>query len=208
MDDEIRWREKTEWQNIWWEQANDIKVERIALLGDSVTRGFRKNLNERMKGKYVVDLCASSSQITDPLLWKEYKFFLDCGEWNYNKIILQAGGQHGHVRECSKNENYLKLFKSSYRELIEKILEYCPDILIVSFTPCVERENLVKWDDEKNKEIEKRNQITEEIANDFNIPYINIWGQLLDAKYEFKDSIHMREDGNNFIAEYLSKFLL
>lgn len=37
MNNNIIWREKIEWQNIWWENANDLTKERIALLGDSVT---------------------------------------------------------------------------------------------------------------------------------------------------------------------------
>lgn len=65
MNDEMQWREDIEWQNIWWEQANNMEVKRIALLGDSVTRGFRSKLNEKMRGGLFVDLCASSSQITD-----------------------------------------------------------------------------------------------------------------------------------------------
>lgn len=50
MNDEMQWREDIEWQNIWWEQANNMEVKRIALLGDSVTRGFRSKLNEKMRG--------------------------------------------------------------------------------------------------------------------------------------------------------------
>lgn len=207
MDDKVKWREEIEWQNIWWERANDTDVNRIALFGDSVTRAYRSRLNERLAGKYVVDICASSSQITDPLLWKEFKFFLDCSEWSYKKIVLQAGGQHGHARRCCVDETYRKEFKDGYRRLVERICSYCRDILVVSFTPCVERDNLVKWDDECNEELEERNQITNEIAEEFHIPYIDIWTPLKNAKYEFKDCVHMGEDGNHFIVEYLSGIL-
>ena len=75
---DIEQRETIEWSNTWWEKANDVKQKRIALLGDSVTRGFRSKLNNRLEGRYVVDICASSSQITDLLLWKQYKFFFEC----------------------------------------------------------------------------------------------------------------------------------
>lgn len=92
MDNEMRWRENIEWQNMWWESARNVKVKRIALLGDSVTRAYRSRLNKNLEGKYVVDICASSSQITDSLLWKEYRFFFECNEWNYSRIIMQGGG--------------------------------------------------------------------------------------------------------------------
>ena len=88
--EDLMWRERIEWSNIWWETANDVQQKRIALLGDSVTRGFRSKLNSRLKGRYVVDICASSSQITDSLLWKEYKFFFDCSEWQYSMFFLKT----------------------------------------------------------------------------------------------------------------------
>lgn len=208
MDDEIRWREEIEWQNIWWEQANNLSVKRIALLGDSVTRGFRSKLNERLGGKYVVDICASSSQITDPLLWKEFKFFLDCSEWKYSKIVIHAGGQHGHTRRCCEEEVYLKTFRSSYTELLKEISSYCPNIFIASYTPCVEKKNLAEWDDYRNEELRKRNQIIREVGNEFRLPYIDIWSPLMKTKFEYTDYIHMKSDGNDFISGYLSKYLV
>lgn len=208
MDNEIKWREKIEWQNIWWEKPSDIRIKRIALLGDSVTRKFRSKLNELLEGKYVVDICASSSQITDTLLWEEYKFFLDHCEWSYSKIMLHAGGQHGHSRQCCSDKEYLRLFKDSYKKLVSGLFSYCKDILIVSFTPCVDKSDLAKWDDERNKEIDKRNQIIREVAEEFDIPYIDIWTTLINAKYEFDDPIHMKTDGNNFIAEFIQTFVI
>ncbi len=34
MDNEMRRRENIEWQNMWWESERDVKIKRIALLGD------------------------------------------------------------------------------------------------------------------------------------------------------------------------------
>ena len=209
MNDALQWRENIEWQNIWWEQADNTKVKRIALLGDSVTRGYRSRLNEIATGRgYVVDICASSSQVTDPLLWREFLFFLDSCEWKYDKIVLQTGGQHGHSRRCCDNREYCRTFTSSYRALIKKILSYCPAILIVSSTPCVETDNLTEWNDDRNEELEKRNEICRQTADEFHLLYIDIWTSLIERKYEYNDYIHMKKDGNEFIAKLLSDYLL
>lgn len=208
MKDEMQWRESIEWQNIWWERANDISIKRIALLGDSVTRAYRSKLNERLEGKYVVDLCASSSQITDSLLWREYKFFLDCSEWKYDKIVLQTGGQHGHTRRCCDSKEVSLAFESKYKELVEKMISYCSDILIVSSTPCVEEDELTKWNDYRNEELRKRNLISKQVADWFHFPYVDVWTPLIKAGYEYNDYIHMKADGNNFIAGYLSEILM
>lgn len=207
MDSELRRREGIEWQNIWWEQASNPDISRIALLGDSVTRGYRSKLNKRLEGRCAVDLCASSSQITDSLLWREYQFFLDCSEWNYSRIILHTGGQHGHEIRCCEDEAYFKEFRNRYAKLIGNIIPYCPDILIVSSTPCREKGNLAKWDSYRNEEIEKRNQIAKETADEYGLPYIDIWTRAMEADYEYKDYIHVNEEGNESIAEYLYQLL-
>lgn len=141
-------------------------------------------------------------------MWKEYRFFLECSEWEYSKIILQAGGQHGHMRRCCDSKDYSILFKKSYSELIQKIIPYCSDILILSSTPCVEQEELTKWSDYRNEELTKRNEITKEVAEEFQLAYIDIWDPLIAAGYEYNDYIHMKTDGNEFIAEYLKKYLV
>lgn len=206
MDNEMMWRENIEWQNMWWESARDVKIKRIALLGDSVTRAYRSRLNKKLEGKYVVDICASSSQIIDSLLWKEYRFFFECNEWNYSKIIMQGGGQHGHARKCCSDEQYSAIFKNGYRELVSNIISYCKDILVVSYTPCKE-DSLSKWDNEKNRELEKRNQMAREVAEEFNLPYIDLWTELIHARYEFEDPVHVKSEGNDFIAAYLCKYI-
>lgn len=109
--EEIEWRERIEWSNIWWEKANDASQKRIALLGDSVTREFRNKLNARLTGRYVVDICASSSQITDSLLWKEYKFFLIAVSGNITRFSYIPEGSTGmkdSAVQIRNTVNYLK----------------------------------------------------------------------------------------------------
>lgn len=204
---DLEYRERIEWSNIWWEKANDANQKRIALLGDSVTRGFRGKLNRRLEGRYVVDICASSSQITDSLLWKEYKFFFDCSEWRYNKVFLHTGGQHGHERQCCADEEYRFCFKKSYMKIVDLVSAYCSDITIVSFTPTVEKDDLTKLDEIINRELVARDQIISEIADELSIPYIDIWNPLLKADYEHSDYIHYKEEANEFIADYLLPFI-
>ena len=155
----------------------------------------------------MVDICASSSQVTDPILEKEYKFFFDCSEWKYNKVMIQTGGQHGHNRKCLDDKEYCDLFENSYIQLVEMIKVYCSIVEIISFTPCVEKNNLSKWDTNRNKELEKRNQIVKKISDKLELIYIDIWTPLIEEKYKYQDYIHMTDEGNRFIAEYLSNFL-
>lgn len=76
----------------------------------------------------------------------------------------------------------------------------------MSYTPCKE-DSLSKWDNEKNRELEKRNQMAREVAEEFNLPYIDLWTELIHARYEFEDPVHVKSEGNDFIAAYLCKYI-
>lgn len=120
--------------------------------------------------------------------------------------LLCKGGQHGHARQCCSDEEYAEIFKNGYRKLVQNVSSYCKDILIVAYTPCKE-DNLLKWDNDKNRELEKRNQIAREVAEEFNLPYIDLWSELINARYEFEDPVHVKSEGNDFIAAYLCKYI-
>ena len=198
---DIEQRETIEWSNTWWEKANDVKQKRIALLGDSVTRGFRSKLNNRLEGRYVVDICASSSQITDLLLWKQYKFFFECSELKYSQVFLHAGGHHGHDIQRCLDEEYSDFFRMSYKKILDLVCENCSDIAVLSYTPSVKKGNLSEWDTLRNKELEARNKIVYDIAKEYGIPYIDIWNPFLTGNFVYRDFIHFGDDGNEFIAE-------
>lgn len=59
------YRESVEWGNYWWDNANEIRNDRILLIGDSTSREYRSTLAEYM-GK-PVDFIGSSSTVTDEL---------------------------------------------------------------------------------------------------------------------------------------------
>lgn len=198
---DIEQRETVEWQNIWWEKANDVTKKRIALLGDSVTRGFRSKLNRNLQGRYVVDICASSSQITDSLLQKEYRFFFECNELKYSQVFLHAGGHHGHEIQSCLDEEYRDFFRICYQKIMDLVCENCSNIAIISYTPSVKKENLLEWDTIRNKELDARNKIVQEIAKEYDVPYIDIWNPFLLGNYIYKDFIHFEDDGNEFIAD-------
>lgn len=99
---EVICREGIEWGNTWFEKANRVDINRIAMLGDSVTRGIRGRLNELcMQKEIVVDLCASSSQVTDSMSEKQIRYFFEISEYKYQAVILQWGGGSMAFLECA-----------------------------------------------------------------------------------------------------------
>lgn len=196
------YREKEEWVNYWWESPTDRNKKRIALIGDSVSRGYRKCLNEMINSEYVLDFCGSSCHIGDTLLRKEIQFFLNADDYIYEKIIVNIGGQHGHHMACRESTEDRELFKQSYIELIEYLFKYCQDVLLVSFTPNIPNE------DTRNKEILERNDVLKEIADKYSLKYIEIYALLKAGNYEYTDRIHFVKEAYVDVAKVLAEHIL
>ncbi|MBO5057627.1 MAG: SGNH/GDSL hydrolase family protein [Lachnospiraceae bacterium] len=197
-------REGIEWGNTWFEKANRADMKRFAMLGDSVTRGIRGRLNELcMQNEIAVDLCASSSQVTDSMSEKQIRFFFEVSEYKYQSVILQWGGQHGFFRRCSDDEEYRKIFKSGYENLVRVISEYCSNIYFLSATPTVLKEDLITPDEKRNIEIAERNRIVEEVCREYSGKYIDIYSGLTEKSVVHTDYIHFDRAANEGIAQLI-----
>lgn len=205
MQNEILYRESIEWSNAWWEQANDLSCKRILMVGDSVTRGIRPRLHEIVTPEYVVDLFASSFQITDSLLEKEINFHFSVREYLCDKVIIQQGGQHGFDRRCSDDKEYYKSFKNHYLKLISRIEEFCDKIIFLSATATVMKEDLTHLDEERNEEIIVRNEIVQEVADMRRGEYIDIYNMTKTCRHV--DEIHMDQECYQKIARRIVEAL-
>ena len=135
-------RERIEWSNFWWEEANK-ECKRILLVGDSVTRGYRSLLNIFFEEyDYAVDLCAFSASITNTLTEKMLKCFFSISEYSYELVGIQLGGQHGFRKLCCTDSEQRERFKQAYLKYVLEIKSKCRKVFLVSYTPTVLKENL------------------------------------------------------------------
>lgn len=193
-------REQIEWGNYWWENANQ-KCKRVLLVGDSVTRGYRSALNRILEEYgYAVDLCAMSATVTDELLGKLLNAFFGVEEYTYEYICLQIGGQHGFGKLCCQSDTERGNFKAAYRKIVLELKERCDKFLIISSTPTVLKEDLEKYNAERNREILCRNEIQKEVALEIECPYVDLWETVLNKGCTHTDYIHFDKEGNQYIA--------
>ena len=61
-------REAIEWCNIWIPDANETKLPRVLLIGDSITGGYGPKVADALKGKASVARLTTSKSIGDPAL--------------------------------------------------------------------------------------------------------------------------------------------
>src|SRR3954469_14911554 len=64
-------RESIEWCDIWISHANETKLPRVLLIGDSIARDYYPEVEKRLAGKAFVARLATSRFVADPVLLKE-----------------------------------------------------------------------------------------------------------------------------------------
>ncbi len=82
-------RENTEWINARWYNANDNKLPRVLLIGDSICNGYHTNVRDELAGTAYVTMYATSKCVTDRSYLKELKYILE--EYDYAVIHFNNG---------------------------------------------------------------------------------------------------------------------
>lgn len=84
-------REGTEWSTVYWYNANDEKLPRVLLIGDSIVRGYEGAVRNELAGTAYVGFWATSKSVTDLYYLKELGPILEAYDY---KIIHFNNGLH------------------------------------------------------------------------------------------------------------------
>jgi lysophospholipase L1-like esterase len=106
-------RENIEWCDLWITHANETRLPRVLLLGDSIARGYDPEVEKRLAGVAYVNRLATSAFITDPMLLTEIALVLDSTRFD---VIHFNNGMHGWQHS---EEEYRQGF-SAFLEVIRK----------------------------------------------------------------------------------------
>ncbi|HNX33094.1 MAG TPA: SGNH/GDSL hydrolase family protein [Kiritimatiellia bacterium] len=82
-------REATEWIVSYAYNANDAKLPRVLLIGDSICNGYSKDVCEELAGTAYVTFFATSKCVCDKSYLRSLAFFLD--EYDYAVIHFNNG---------------------------------------------------------------------------------------------------------------------
>src|ERR1019366_2255198 len=89
--------EKYEWSDIWWDCADDSVMDRVLLIGDSISVGYTRPVIDLLKDRVHVDRLANSRGINDPALIHEITYVL--GEFRYKAIHFNNGLHGFHITD-------------------------------------------------------------------------------------------------------------
>ena len=226
----IKYREKVEWVNYWYSNSlyNENHLQkRILMIGDSLSRQYRTNLEE-ITG-IPVDFIGVSSLVFDELFLKSIENFFELNPRKYLLINIQIG-VHGIVELTAKEEKkeFYKLYKEQYKKIIDFLRDKTGKIVLSNSTEVIKapsKDNTNKYiftlwkhfhfkrsevvDQLYEKELNVRNKIVKDLAIECNVELNDLNEVMKSERKKFKhiDSIHYEKKSKKYFAKKLSEFL-
>jgi lysophospholipase L1-like esterase len=192
---EVR-RENIEWLDVWLPNSNDHDLPRVLLIGDSITRGYGKQVEANLKeGAYVGRLTTSKS-LGDPALLDEVAVVLRQIKFD---VIHFNNGLHGHAYT---EEEYAAAFP----DLIATLRRYAPGAkLMWASTTDVRVRNHLEQVDPQTARVLRRNELAAAIAKREKIPVDHLFAAIKNhPEYHAQDGVHFNEKGSEILARQVA----
>ena len=187
-------RETSEWSEIWWDCANDPKLPRVLLIGDSISCGYSGVVTTLLAGKYHVDRLGTSRAINDPVLIAETKMMLADNKY---VAIHFNNGLHGFHLDGPTYGKYLR----DYVALLKK-LGGGAKLIWGASTPIIRNDDVNTLSDANAKVIE-RNAVALPIMQEDGIPVDDLY-QAVVGKGELRnvgDGYHYNGAGYDVLGK-------
>ena len=191
--------ETYEWDNVWWEHADDDSKPRALMIGDSISCGYRRQVNSILAGRAYVDGFGTSKAVDNPYLIPAVEMFIQ--QMQRCDIILFNNGLHGwHLSD----QEYAEAYRTAVIELKEKYPAVSFGLILT--TP-VRIPGQSQFDD-RNEGVLRRNAAIQKIAGEFNLPFLNFYSAVSDyPELWSNDGVHLTEQGYAVLAQKCADFL-
>jgi len=199
MDDPVV-REKYEWSNIWWDCANDPKLPRVLLIGDSISCGYSGVVTKLLAGKAHVDRLGTSRSINDPVLVKETTMMLQ--EYDYAAVHFN-NGLHGFHLEG-------EAYAAALGRYVKLLKDLAPDTPLVwaASTP-ITKSGDVNTLAPNNEKVTERNALAAEVMKKHKIPTNDLY-QAVVGKPDLRstDGYHYNKAGYDVLGKAVADAVL
>jgi hypothetical protein len=184
-----RMREPTEWIVSYWYNADDYKLPRILLIGDSICNGYQPFVRDKLAGKAYVSFYASSKCVTDCSYLRELSYIL--GEYEYS-IIHYNNGLHSLDSDRQAWERGLRTALGLIRE------RSWAKLIWTSSTPSRK--------EELTAQVMELNAIAAHVMDELSIPIDDLFTLMnpLDRKEFWTDDYHYAEAGRKLQAHQVA----
>lgn len=193
-------RENIEWLDVWVPENNTPSLPRVLLVGDSITRGYYREVDQKLKGKAAVSRLATSKSLGDPGLMAEVRLVL--GQTKFD-VIHFNNGLHGWGYT---EDEYAKALP----ELIALLREGAPGAKLIwaTTTPVRTADKLDEVSD-RTARVKARNRIAAARMTDEKIPTDDLF-TLVEQHPEWysRDGVHFNAKGITALGEQVTKHVL
>jgi lysophospholipase L1-like esterase len=190
-------RENIEWLDVWLPNTNDHDLPRVLLIGDSITRGYGKQVEADLKGKAYVGRMATSKSLGDPALLDEVALVLK--EQTFD-VIHFNNGMHG-------NGYTEEEYAAALPALVALLHHAAPSAkLIWASTTDVRQRDHLETADPKTDRIIQRNRSAAEIVRKENIPIDDLFSVVRGhPEYHAQDGVHLNDKGSEILAAQVAR---
>ena len=188
----FKYRENIEWTNTWIEACLEPNKPRILLIGDSVTRELRSEMS-KLHPEYAFDYIGTSSSFEDPCFYNILEAFFKNNYYQYKQIFCNIGAKHSWYINTAKRQDHSQRYEKNFSKFIKYVKKYTSRVIILLTPPNRLLEDIQKWDDEKNEEIQKRNEIQSKVAKREKIITIDLYDMVIKNQYAYRDHCHFLE---------------
>src|SRR4051794_35556207 len=179
-------REGIEWCDIWISHSTENALPRALLIGDSITRAYYSQVEQKLGGQAYVGRLATSKSLCDPALLDEISLVLK--QYKFD-VIHFNNGLHGW--DYSEEE-----YGRAFPELIKTIKHGAPGAKLIwaTTTPIRERKELTIAP--KTERVKARNEIALKLVTKEKILVDDLFTLAIDhPEYYSSDGIHASAKG-------------
>jgi lysophospholipase L1-like esterase len=185
-------REKIEWLDVWIPDTNGRALPRVLLIGDSITRGYGKQVESGLKDKAYVARLATSKSLGDPALFDQIALVLREHKFD---VIHCNNGMHG---DGYTEEQYA----AALPQLLTLLRREAPEarVILATTTDVRESKNLDHVLPKTERMI-RRNELVAAFAKREQLPVNDLYGVIKDhPEFHAPDGVHFNEKGSAALA--------
>lgn len=190
-------RENIEWLDVWLPDTNVHVLPRVLLIGDSITRGYGKQVETLLKDKAYVARLATSKSLGDPALLEQVALVLR--EQRFD-VIHFNNGMHG--------DGYSE---EAYAAALPKILKVlrkgAPKARIIwATTTDVRVKEHLDQVAPKSQRMARRNELAAAFAQKQGLPVDDLYAVIKDhPEWHVPDGVHFNAKGYEALAAQVAQ---
>ncbi len=178
-------------------QADQAGLPRVLLLGDSITRAYNAEVENRLAGKAYVARLATSAFLSDPMFLQEVALMLDNVKFD---VIHFNNGLHGW--QHSEEE-----YRAAFPKLLALLQKHAPHAKLIWATTTALKESTPAKPGEvraTNERIAARNAIARQFMDAQHIPIDDLHKLMAGHPEYHSDNFHFNDQGIKLQADQVA----